>query len=141
MVVKVIEDLAAVVDALGQSEPQLPGSEGGCAVLLQVVQLGPALAPNLQNVLESHGGDQCRASPLALKQSVGGHRGPVYEVGVGTVDAHLVDTLYDPQRWILGCGWELVNGQLTVFQDCNVSECAANVDSNHGAGRRQARPL
>ena len=66
-------------DALGRLQAQLRGDEGRGPPAAGVVEAGPALAPDVQQVGEAAGGDQGGAGASLLQQRVGPDRHPVRE--------------------------------------------------------------
>ena len=90
------QDLSRRGDALRHFESQMPGHERRIAARLEVEQMGPGVAADLQDVPESFGRDQARFRTLAFDQRVGGDRGAVHEVaGGGEVDTQSPHGLFD----------------------------------------------
>ena len=73
-------DLAGVAQALGHFQPQVARHQGLGLVGLDVVEVGPLLAADLQQVAEAVGGHQPGLDAAVLDQGVGRHRGAVAEI-------------------------------------------------------------
>ena len=74
-------DAAIEQRALFHTEAKLPRDDAAPGPRGQIVEFGTILASDLQQILESRCGNECRARPFALQQCVGGHRGAVDDVG------------------------------------------------------------
>ena len=81
-------------DALGDLEAQVARHQGQRLVGLQVVEVGPLLAADLQQVAEALGGDQPRLHAAMLDQRIGRHRRAVAEIddGLGRTRARQAPT-------------------------------------------------
>ena len=76
------------IQALGDPETEVTGHQRPGFLELEVVETGPNLAGDLQQVSKPLGGDEAGAGNGALDDGVGGHGGPVHQVGhLGGVDA------------------------------------------------------
>ncbi len=64
-------------------------NQGGRTIGERVVQRRSVLPADLDHVGEARGGDQRRARPLPLEQSIGGHRGAVQQRVDGDTAGHL----------------------------------------------------
>src|SRR5204863_2810625 len=106
------DDLARRADALGDLEAVLARYERLGVVGLQVVDLGPRLAADLQQVLEAGGGDERDLAAAPLDQGVGRHRGAVGEKGETALGHKRAQPLQDGARGIVGRGGNLVRARL-----------------------------
>ena len=74
-------DAAVVAQPLADLEAQVAGDEQRRLVGLQVVEIRPVLAADLEQVAEALGGDEAGRDAAVLDQRVGGDRGAVAEIG------------------------------------------------------------
>ena len=84
---QVVQNGAGVVNAFRQAETERPGRQGRRAFHIEVIKIGPVLAPDFQHILKTHCGDQGGASAFAFQQGIGGHGAAVDEIGGRAVDA------------------------------------------------------
>ena len=109
----IFQNIAVVLNSFSQPEAQLPGGQGGRTLQIQIVQLRPTLAANLQNILKTQRGDQGGTAAFPLQQGIGGNGRAVDEIRVG--DSDLSHALIDASGWVIGCGRQLVDAQLAVL--------------------------
>ena len=137
---QVLQDSPGVVHPLRQPEPQLPWGQGRGALQVQVVQFRAALASDFQHVLEAQGGNEGGASPLPFQQGIGGDGGPVDEVGVAEpfrrykLRAGFGDSPSDTPRRVCQSRCQLVDGQLTIPEHCDIGKSAADIDADNCSG-------
>ena len=132
------DDLARWADALGHLEAQLARHQRLGIVGLQIEDLGPGLAADLEQVVEAGGGDERDLAAAPLDQRVGGDRGAVGEKGEAALGHKRAQPLQDGARGIVGRGGDLVRARLAgllVHQE-EVGEGAADVHS-----QRRTHPL
>ena len=113
-------DRAVVPQAFGNFHAQGAVDQNNRLVGLDVVQVGPFLPPDLQQVAEAVGGDQPGARALVLDQGIRRHRRAMAEIADGTggrTDA--VQSFRhaggDPAGRIVWCGRDLPHRHLAGF--------------------------
>ena len=73
-------DAPIIPQALRHLDPEMPPDEQGRLVALQVVEMGAALASDLQQITETLRGDQAGRCAAMLDQGIGGNGGAVTEI-------------------------------------------------------------
>jgi hypothetical protein len=118
-------------------EAQPPLYEHRRFVRLQVVKHGPFLSTDFEKVAEAVTCDQTGRCTSMLNERIGGHRGPVAEVGdVARVHADLgerfTEPLCDPERRVCGGRGNLPNGDAPAlfFEQADNGEGAGGIDTN-----------
>ena len=132
------DDLARRTDALGHLEAVLARHQRLGMIGLQVVDLGPGLAADLEQVLEALGGDERDLAAAPLDQRVGRDRRAVGEKREAASGRKRAQPFQDRARGIVGRGGDLVRARLAgrVVHQEEVGEGAADVHS-----QRRAHPL
>ena len=74
--------IAIFIQPFDGFEAQVGGCQGIGADLVEIVEMGPVLAADLDDVDETGGGEQGGAGAAALEQGVGGDSCAVHELGV-----------------------------------------------------------
>jgi hypothetical protein len=100
-------------------------------VSAEPVELGPILPPQMEQVLEALGADECRPSALALQQRVRGHRRPVCEA----LDLSRADRRRCREHRLLlsARGRNLGRPQVVLVREQDrIRERAADVDAENG---------
>ena len=126
--------VAAVVDAARQLAAQAARHEGFGLAIVQVEEIGPVAARDLQRVAEAPGGDEADLHPGALGQRVDDHRRAVGEkVHRARHDARLrhdlEHALLVARRGGVGLGAadRRFPGDSIAFQDQQIGECPADI--------------
>jgi hypothetical protein len=105
------------------------------------VEVGAVLAPQVEQVLEAGGGDECGARPAALEQSIGRDRRAVGEA----LDVACAERLDGREHRLLLAhrGRHLRRAHAALVDHDGVGECPADVDAEKGHApdtSRGARP-
>jgi hypothetical protein len=118
-------------------EAQRPLYEHRPFVCLQIVKFGSLLSTDFQKIAEPVTRDQTGRRTSMLNERIGGHRGPVAEVGdIARVHADLGERFAEPfcdrQRRIGGGRGNLPNGDTPalLFEQADIGEGAAGIDAN-----------
>jgi hypothetical protein len=140
------EDAAVAVDPFGDFQAQVTAHERSRAFDLQVVEVGPGLTADFQQVPEAAGSEQAGAGAAVLDERVGGHRGAVGQVdhfaGLGpAVLQGGSECCQDALRRLGGCRWHLDHQHVTaVFvEQAEIGKSAADIDANAQSRHRCPR--
>ena len=117
---------------LFDSETKLTGHQRNGKGRGQVVEFGPILAPDRNQIFESLGRDKGGACTFALEQRVGGHSGAVHHASLLPADAP--QPIEDHAGGRRGIRPQLEGFQFSVvIKHHKVGECAAGIDTDaHG---------
>ena len=100
-------DLAGMQHAFGHFEPQVARHQNRRFVDLDVVEVGPLLPADLQQVAEALGGDQAGLDATMLDQRVGRDRRAVAEIGDARCRLVACVRLYPTQAFFDALGTDL----------------------------------
>ena len=130
------QHLAFEVQPFADFQTELPLDQGWGLLILEVIEPGDAVAPELQDVPEPLGGDQGGLGPLLLNDGVGGHGEPVANLrhhagGDPQFPDSALDAFQDRPAVIVGSAGDLAGQHLSVVaQENDVGECAADIYAN-----------
>ena len=116
-------------ESAGHTQAVVPRHQGWWPVPHQRVELGPVLAPDLDDVLEALVGDEDDARTPALQKCVGGHGGSVKEVEGTIAFQDLPDAVQDRLRGVGRRGRHLERRDPALVEQDQVREGATGIDS------------
>ena len=129
-----LELVAAIVHAAGQLAAQMARHEGRRLHVIEVEEIGPVAARDLEHVAKATGGDEPGMCTLALGQRIDDHRGAVrHEGDLGECEAALVEHVEHAAFEIgrrgvgLGGAHHLTAGDRIAAEADQVGERAADV--------------
>ena len=131
-------DAPVVAQPLPHLVPARAGDEHPRLVGLQIVEMGPALAADLEQVAEALGGDEARVGAAMLDQRIGGDGGAVAEVvdrgrrGLRRLAEALDDAVGDGARRVVRRARHLPDADVTGggVDEADVGERASRVDAD-----------
>ncbi|MDW8207602.1 MAG: hypothetical protein RMJ43_07170 [Chloroherpetonaceae bacterium] len=130
------EGVAPGVGAFGELEAVVEGEEGGVGLRVEGVEPGSVLPGDVEEVLESGGGEECGGRAAAFEEGVGGDGGSVDEgeaCGEVLCGAGFVEAVEEALRGVFGCGGAFVDVDVAVGgEEDEVGEGASDVDSGDG---------
>ena len=139
--VKRLDDLAVGGQPFGDLATQITRDKGRRLIGEQVVQGGPLLAADLQQIPEAARREQSDPRPLLLQQGIGGGRGAVRPEGQlvcrgAYACQNAIHAFQDRSRWVARCGGELEVHLLTRRRPQHqVRERATDIDPELESGR------
>ena len=134
--------LAGMAHALGDLEAQAALDQSRRLVGENVVEVGPLLPADLEQIAEAVGGDETGGHALVLDQRIGGDRGAMAEIAdrrCGLIArlrrdaAHaFIDALRDAARGIVGRRRNLpdLDAAFGLFEQADVGECPAGIHAH-----------
>ncbi len=130
-------DAAVVAHTLGHFEAEVARDEHRRFVGLQVVEVRPLLAADLEQVAEAGGGDEAGADTAMLDQGVGGNGGAVAEIADGTGPSIDPGEAFlhaggDAAGRVIGGGGDFPDLDLPGFivEQAEIGECSSGVYSD-----------
>ena len=125
------QDLSVIEGPFRDLEPEMPRDKGLGPPFKIVVELGPVLPANGENILKSFRKNKGRPDSLVFQKGIGGHGRPVDEGGdLIRFDSHLGNDLLDPvddpdcRIGRGGRGFGNVKGLLLVVEQDHIGECS-----------------
>ena len=128
---------AVAPNALGDTQSVVTGDQRGGHLRIERVDLAAVVAADLQDVLETCGGDKYAFRQLAFEHGVGGNRGSVQQIpDIAQREAIAAGCLFDAgqeaDRRVFGRRQRLQagDGALAGIEDLQIRERAADIDGD-----------
>ena len=134
-----LHDFAIARDSLGDAKTHLAGNQRRNPVKEEVVELGPGLAADFENVFKSRCGHQRRARSGALQQGVGADGGAVQQRKRLVRSGDFRHALENCPRRVVGSGEHFEQPYAATLHPNAIGEGAAGVDSDAKRFLRAAR--
>ncbi len=112
---------------------QRPGHQRRRFTRFESVKLGSVLAADLDQILETFGGDESHPGTLSFQQSVGCHGGTIRNTHPLSVLDQRAQSFQDRAGRVIRSGKDFMNNHLTLGEQDKIRKGASGVDSNYDA--------